>query len=385
MHASWLELFYASFPGLKADTQSPLVANADVLWSALARLLNANAPRTGCALPGGIGEVIAQIAAEQGIADRFTIDFANTGCAAITLGVHKPQPDILIVAHMDRPSFRVRSAASGEIYPVCAVRIPKGGYRCAAKAVRYDPAARGLVVTSHGEFIGGEGSLHYQTSGSLSAIDTIVMDAEPTLTDGVIVGTGLDNCLGVIAALGAALILKAGESALIAANQRVMIAFSDEEEGNPEVFFGHGAARLAHAARPEIGAIICDAHTAGNGLVPQLGGGASHGVVTGQGKGSLVGLNYVALADSMIRDLERKQPGTAQFNDGYLSRSDDMGMSRVTRVLGLIGAPMRDPHTAQESAHLRDLPPTMVWLAMYTAACLGLSPELTRDFALVGQ
>ena len=346
-------------------------SSPDTLWSAFSRLLNANAPRAGCALNGGIGEVIEQIVREQGLEPYFSRNLFNTGNATITMGSEKPQPDVLIVAHMDRPSFRVKSAETGEIYPVCAVRAPMP-YKCDAKAIRYDSEQQTLVIGSRGIFTNGENGLHYQaTQGDLRWYDTIVMDAEPTLIDGVVSGTGLDNCLGVVTGLGLALKLKQIESTLIEQNKRVMIAFSDEEEGIPEFFFGHGAARLAYHVQPTTGVIICDAHPAGGEGNPALGGGAGHGVITGLGRGSLVAPNFVSLAVDLAESVNQARPGTVQLNTGYLSRSDDMGLSRAMRVLGLIGAPMLNAHTAQEQAHINDVPRAINWLMAFTTACLG--------------
>ncbi len=354
----------------------------DVLWSGLSRLLDAHAPRAGCALPGGIGDVIAQLADEQGLSAHFEPTIAQTGNAAITIGAAKPQPDILIVAHMDRPSFRVKSVETGEIYPVCALRVPVG-YTCDAKAIRYDSAQKSLIVGSRGRFVYTIDGLHYHpNTGDLRWYDTIIMDAPPTRKDGIIIGTGLDNSLGVAAALGAAVLLLNDLDDLQAQNKQVMIAFTDEEEGIPDAFFGHGAARLAHHVQPTIGFILCDGHTAGDGMIPQLGQGASHGVITGMGRGSVVAPNFVRLAVDLAESVNAARPVTAQLNTGYLSRSDDMGLSRAMRVLGMIGTPMIKPHTAQEQARLSDVVQTAAWLTMFTAACLGLSPEIAHAYHL---
>ncbi|MDX2159817.1 MAG: M20/M25/M40 family metallo-hydrolase [bacterium] len=377
-----IEHIWDALPGLRTLDDHPLLKADGALESFLLRLLHAHAPRAGCALPGGIGTVIGEIAAEYGLADRFTLNFAGTGNAALDIGAANDQPDIVIVAHMDRPSFRVRDAAAHTIYPVCALRLPAGGYECAAKAIRWDANARSLIVASRGMFTGYGTTLHYHTAGDLRWTDTIVMEAEQTLIDGLITGTGLDNSLGVAAAFGAAVAFQRLEADLIRWQRRILFVFSDEEEGIPDVFFGHGAARLAQHIRPVRGAIICDAHTAGDTLISQVGNGASHGVISGQGKGALVALNGVALAVDLAASLNQTAPGTVQLNSGYLSRSDDMGMARWTRILGMIGVPMHDPHTAHETALVGDVEKTIRWLTQYTAACLGVSPALVDAYAL---
>lgn len=378
-----LEQLFAAFPVLDSTAAFPFIAEPGSVSSPLIRLMNAHAPRAGCTLPGAIGEVISKLVDEYGLSHYFTPNLGNTGNDALILGADKPQPDLLIVAHMDRPSFRVRHTSTGEIYPVCAVRIPEHGYTCAAKALRYDPASQSIEVAAVGKFRAENGIMRFQAeTGDLHPLDTIVMDAHPTLENGQITGTGLDNTLGVLTALGVAFAFAADVNRLIAENKQIMIVFTDEEEGIPEVFFGHGAARLAQIVRPARGAIVCDAQTVGEGTPIQPGAGGSHGVISGAGKGALVPLNAAVLAANLITEVNRWKPGTIQLNTGYLSRSDEMGMSRWTRVLGMVGVPMRDPHTAHESAALADIGNTVVWLTVYVAAVLGLAPEITQAYRL---
>jgi hypothetical protein len=70
------------------------------------------------------------------------------------------------------------------------------------------------------------------------------------------------------------------------------------------------------------------------------------------------------------------------MNTGYLSRSDDMILGQWARVLGLIGSPLTDPHTGQETAHLGDIQAGVWWLAHFLVAALNLVPDLTPRYAL---
>jgi hypothetical protein len=113
-----------------------------------------------------------------------------------------------------------------------------------------------------------------------------------------------------------------------------------------------------------------------------LGGGISHAAASHWGRGSIVPPNYHALALDLAAGLNAVRPATVQFNTGYLSRSDDMILSRWTHILALAGAPLTDPHTGQESAHLGDVQDGVWWLAHFLAATLNLVPDLAPRYAL---
>jgi putative aminopeptidase FrvX len=359
----------------------------DWLWSALARLLSAHAPSGGANLPGAVGGVIRDLAAALDLADRFIPRIGSTGNAGIWLGAQRDQPDLVIAAHMDRPSFRVGSVSSGRLYPICAERFPQGLTQSGAKALRF--ADGRLIAGARGRLLsdkrGEISALHFRAeSGELHAHDTITLDAEPTLIDGIITASGLDNALGVLTALGAAARLRGAEAALIAQDRRALIVFTDQEEGDPTAFFGHGAARLAYAVPPpRIGAICADAQSVVDETGLALGGGAGHGVISSWGRGSVVPPNFAALARDLAAVVNAERPNTVQINDGYISRSDDLALSRWTQILALIGVPMRDAHTDHERAALVDVPSAIHWLTRFSAAALGLDADLARRYALV--
>jgi hypothetical protein len=355
--------------------------DANRLWQDMHRLLVAHAPSGGAWLRGAIIDDIADIGASLGLQDRFIRHIGATGNTGFWLGAEKDVYDVIVVSHMDRPSFKLKG--DGSLYAVCANRFPDGTYTVPAKALRYENGQIGIsakgTLTSVRE--NGKEDLKLDvTSGEIAWWDTITMDVEPTLVDGVITGTGLDNSLGVLTVLGTVAALKAAEAALIAKNRRVLFVLSDLEEGIPEMYFGHGAARLAYAVPPPTyGCVVADAHTV-TPDGPRAGKGVAHGSVSSWSKGSFVAPNYLALGVELAAEANAQQPGTIQMNTGYLSRSDDMVLGRWTQVLGMIGAAMSDAHTGYESAQIADLPRAVWWLSHFTAAVLGMSDEIAAKY-----
>lgn len=374
-------------PGLQpALTNHPFMTNADTLWQALQSLLTAHAPSGGAALPGAILDQVTAIIQQLGLTSQFVPHIGSTGNAGIWLGADKPGLDLLIIAHMDRPTFRVKSVADGILYPMCAIRFPEGGYRVSAKSLRFengrlDVGARGTLIFEHHN--GREVVRMETTSGQLAWYDTIVVEAEPTLTNGIIQGTGLDNCLGVISVLGAAFALKQIEDTLKAQDRRCLLVFSDQEEGVPDAYFGHGAARLTFTVpQPAYGCIVVDGQT----VMPEgplvMGNGTGHGTVSAWSRGAVVPPNYVRLAVDLAESVNQSLPGTVQMNTGYLSRSDDMPLGRWAQILGMIGPPMTDPHTGYERAQIADVQSAIRWLSYFATATLNLDPVMGHKYAI---
>ncbi len=380
-------LINQTLPALRTRlADMPTLRDTEALWPLLERLLVAHAPSSGAALPGGIGDDIAALAGELSLGDRWLPNLEATGNCALWLGAQKPAADLVVVAHMDRPSFRVKSLDDGELFPICANRFPPGEYRVPAKAVRFEDGR--LVVGAAGALVSWKGqgreALHFEAKrGRLAWHDTVLLDVHPLQDGEQVLGTGLDNSLGVLTALLAATALQSVEDILAAHNQRCLFVFSDQEEGPPDGFFGHGAARLTCALPiPTHGAVVVDAHTAGPSSGLSLGSGVSYSAASGWGRGSLVPPNYHALGLALTEALNAQRPGTAQLNTGYLSRSDDMILGRWARVLALVGPPMIDPHTGYERAMLSDVQAGVWWLAYFLAAALGLSAELSARYGL---
>ncbi len=364
----------------------PPLQDMDVLWSLLERLLIAHAPSGGAALPGGIGDTIAAEAGELGMAGRVQ-PLGATGNLALRVGAEGDAPDVVIVAHMDRPSYRVADVEKGTLFPICATRFPQGEYRVPAKAVRFQEGH--LVVGAEGTLVAltarnDKAALRFEpTRGALDWRDTVLMSPQPTCDGARVVGTGLDNSLGTLTALLTAAALHAVEATLRERGRQCLFVFSDLEEGPPQGFFGHGAARLTYAVPPpKLGCVVVDAQTAGEGLGPAPGSGVSYGAASGRGRGSVVPPHALALALDLIADFEAQRPGTVTHNRGYISRSDDLALGRWAPVLALSGPPITDPHTGFEAAHLGDIQGGAWWLAYLLSALLGVAPEIAQRYAL---
>jgi hypothetical protein len=201
---------------------------------------------------------------------------------------------------------------------------------------------------------------------------------------GAVVGLSLIRELApVLTALLTACVLRSLEDTMRERERRCLFVFTDHEEGPPDGFFGHGAARLMHNMEPPTyGCVLVDVQNTGEKHQPQPGLGAGHATASKWGVGSIVPPNYHALAVDLAAGVNAARPNTVQMNYGYLSRSDDMILGRWARVLGLIGPVMTNPHTAQESARLDDVQAAVWWLSYYLCAALNLAPDLTPRYAL---
>jgi hypothetical protein len=383
-----LTALYSAHPELEETLRAhPYLTGTDVIWEDLEALLQAHAPSGAVLLPGGIGDMLHTIIQRRLPSARYEI-LGSTGNSGLSFGAAKAELDLLICAHLDRPTFKVRQTNTGEVYPICAIRIPGERYQCRARAIRY----------AHGHLdYGATGTLFIEQTdkglrfamqteeGMLRERDLVVMDAEPRLTNGLIEGTGLDNCLGVVTLLGLAHTLSTQHYLLEAANLRVMLAFTDQEEGIPEAYFGHGAARLTHyLPQPTLGCMVADGQTVQAEGPLQSQTGTGHGVVSAWSRGTVVPPNYVALAEDLAESVNALHPSTVQMNHGYLSRSDDMALGRWAPILGMIGPPMTGAHTAEEAAYLTDLQAAVRWISHYALAVLGLSSDLKAEYALGG-
>ncbi len=350
------------------------VYSADAIYGYLRRLLAAPAPNSGASLPGAVGDIIGAIAAESGLSLSADPRIRATGALAIEVGAASAAADLLITAHMDRPSFRVLNLADATLYPLCAIRVPHPQYRCRAIALRY--LAGRIETAAEGELqfneVDGQRQIRFDVeSGSLAWGDTVLMAAEPRLVEGRIIGTGLDNATGVLIGLLSARALSAFSDQLAARGHKVIFAFTDQEEGPPDGLFGQGASRLAHALpAPRLGFINIDAHNVDESTGHAPGIGASHAFVSGYGRGSVVPLDYQALATDLAEEVNQARPGTVKLNYGYVSRSDDMLLSLNTRCLALIGVVLENAHTTEETVALEDLVAAVGWISAYVLELL---------------
>ncbi len=348
----------------------PTVA-PEAIYSSLSRLLDAPAPANSCALPGTVGEVIIALADELGLN---CAPFGSTGNLTVELGDPGAPLDLLVTAHMDRPCFRLRRLAEATLYPLCAIRAPGDGYVCEAAALRYIEGR--VTITARGKMRfekddGDECRIRFQAeSGELRAGDTVMMRAAPQLRDGLVIGTGLDNAIGVLVALLSARALKEYAAEAIT-DRRILFAFTDQEEGPPIGLFGQGAARLAKASeQPRLGFINIDGHNIDETAGHILGVGASHAFVSGDGRGSVVPLDYQAMAESLAAQVNEARTGTVRLNYSYVSRSDDMLLSAWARCLGLSGVIVANTHTTEETAALADIVSAAHWIPAFISGIL---------------
>ncbi len=359
---------------LFAKISGDALASPDAIFASLSRLLEAPAPANSCLLPGTVGAVIQQMAAELGLP---CAPIGSTGNLGIEIGDPAAPLDLLISAHMDRPCFRVRSLGGSTLYPLCAVRVPGDGYVCEGVALRFADGRVTIAATGKLRFDAGEGGYRVsfqRDSGALGAGDTLMIRAKPRLQDGLVRGTGLDNAVGaLISLLSARLLLEYSD---IAAGRRVLFAFTDQEEGPPSGLFGQGAARLARVLPPpRLGFINVDGHNRDEASAHLPGVGASHAFVSGDGRGSVVPLDFQALAESLAGQVNQARSGTVRLNYGYVSRSDDMLLSLWARCLGLIGVVVEQPHTTEERAALADIAAAAHWLPAFICAVLQELPD----------
>ena len=343
----------------------------------LSQLVEAHAPANGCQLKGAIGDRIRSMVDEFGL--RLSTDprILSSGNIALEIGAEKADSDLVITAHMDRPSFRVLSEADSTVYPICAIRIAGDEYTTDAKAVRFQDdemtvTARGkLVITSNN----GDYHMTFQAEeGQLNWGDTVLMDAVPQRQGELMIATGLDNVIGVLLALLSARVLQSFSDDLKKQGQKILVVFTDQEEGPPTGLFGQGAARLSAAIPPpRLGFINIDAQnvdaTAGN----VLNVGVAHAFVSGRGRGSVVPLDYQALAESTAQTINTQRPQSVNLNYGYVSRSDDMLLSLWSRCLGLIGVPLANAHTAEETISLNDVVSAVHWIPAFIMTVLNVN------------
>jgi len=355
---------------LLAHISADPAVTGDAIFARLSRLLAAPAPANSCQLPGAVGDVIRALAAELGLT---CAPIGSTGNLAVEIGDGAAPLDLLVSAHMDRPCFRVRNLADATLYPLCAIRVPGDGYSCEAIALRY--ADGRVTVTASGKLRfrarDGDYRITFQPdSGELGPGDMVTMHTTPQLRDGRIIGGGLDNAVGVLLALLSARALQEYAADAIA-SRRILFAFTDQEEGPPIGLFGQGAARLAHVIKPpRLGFINIDGHNVDDGAGHVLGVGASQAFVSGDGRGSVVPLDYQARTESLAAQVNQRRPGTVRLNYSYVSRSDDMLLGAWARCLGLSGVIVAKAHTTEETAALGDVASAAHWIPIFVQALL---------------
>lgn len=370
-------------PGFLAQIDSDAYCSVDAIYGQLKRLLAAPAPNSGAGLPGAVGDVIRELAADLGLRLSDDPRIQATGNLAIEIGAKTEVPDLIITAHMDRPTCRVLNLDEATLYPLCAIRVPRDNYVCDAIAVGYRdggvrPAARGQL---HFRESADDYVIRFEAaSGALSWGDSVLMAAEPKLREGRIIGTGLDNAAGVLIGLLSARALSSLSVSLAERGRKIIFAFTDQEEGPPIGLFGQGAARLLGAlGPPRLGFINIDGHNVDEALGQAPGIGASHAFVSGYGRGSVVPLEYQALAAQLADRVNQHNPGAVRLNYSYVSRSDDMLLSTRSRCLGLIGVTLANAHTAEETVSLEDVAAAVRWVGAFVSSVIDFTAEYPKS------
>ena len=266
---------------LLAHIAADPVCASDTIFDNLSRLLAAPAPANSCQLPGTVGEVIGAIATELHLP---CAPLGSTGNLAIEIGDPAAPLDLLVTAHMDRPCYRVLNLDEATLYPLCAIRVPHNNYECEGIGARYVDDR--VIISARGKlrFVeeGGDYRISFRVeSGDLRWGDTVATYTKPTVSDGLVIGAGLDNGVGVMLALLSAHALRQ-YAAEAMAGRKIIFVFTDQEEGPPIGLFGQGAARLAHILPPpRLGFVNIDGHNVDESLGHVPGVGASQALVSG--------------------------------------------------------------------------------------------------------
>ena len=357
-----------NIPNLSQVLQTHTLLNdSNWLWNFFELLIPTHAPSSGSILPGSVGYHVLDMIETFDLSSRLATELKPTGNFGLNFGADKSTIDLLVVSHLDRPTFRVRSLPDKTLFPICADRFPEGEYSCMAKAIRYDgekliAGARGLL---HSNRQNGQNNLRLEVQeGELQWHDMILMDTQPTRNGDTIIGVGLDNLLGVLINLLTATILCEIETILLEKGYRVLLVFTDQEEAPPHGFFGYGASRLTYLfPPPTLGFITVDGQNTGAPFNAKHGQGVGHGFVSGDGRGAIVPPDLQYMAITLADEINELRPNTVQMNYDYLSRSDDMALHYWGRPLGMLGAPLSNAHTGEETAHLSDVVSGVWWLS----------------------
>ncbi len=380
-----LEQIWSTIPGLQdALVQHPLVQDREQVWVMLRQLLLAHAPSTGVTLPGAIFDQVSDVAAAIGLADRLDTGLAGIGNGGLWLGVAKPRADLVVVAHLDRLSFRLRAlyddrnAALSPIYPV-ELTLPLT--QCTAKALRFSAEQGRLQLSARGELLPvkeAESLAFFRADeGTIAWPDTITLGQMPTLRGELVEGCGLDNVAGVLMTLGAAAVLRQVEETMLEHNRRCLFFFHDRHNGLPDALTGRGDSAYVS---PALGTVIVGGQVISRASVLKHGAGAAYAFATDCDWH--VPLNFQQFTRDLAEEYDQVMPAKAQYNRGGIS-CQDVGIGRHRgRILGMTGPPLSCLHAGQERGSLKDLQAGIWWLSAFLAAVLNLVPGVTARYAL---
>lgn len=376
-----LEQLWRAVPGLEsAIRQQPLATDREATWVMLRSLLQAFAPSTGTTLPNGILDQVSDIAAAFGLADRLEADLGGVGNAGLWLGVAGGQADLLVVAHLDRQTFRIdRVEPDGRLArltPVCTTMPFVEVASAPGRALRMQDGR--LEVGARGRLQADRQGIFFQVEeGQLSPSDLITADGNLRRQGDRVSGGGLDNTAGVLSALGAAAALRRVEESLLEYDRRCLFVFPDRQDYSLTALMA-----ASPALRPVLGTIIVDVVGATDaGARP--GAGAVCVLTGSQADGLIVPLNYQQLAQMLAVALNDARPGSVQLWHACPEEWPDAASGSLReRVLGYIGPVISKARPGDETVHLPDVQAVVWWLACYIAAVLNLAPGVTGQYAL---
>ncbi len=382
-----VEQLWQAVPGLQsAIVRQPLVQDREQAWVLLRQLMLAHAPTAGVTLPGAIFDQVTDIAASFGLADRLGPHLAGTGNPGLWVGVEKEWADLVVVAHLDRPTFRVSMLHGPHTATLSPVDGPGGAFTSsAARALRYDPDARKLRVVAQGRVRLVEGAapsaLLFETdSGAVSALDMILLELPPVREGALVHGSGLDNCAGVLAALGAAAILREVEEVLVEQNRRCLFVFSGRQSVLPGAVGLRGSASAA--VPPSLGMVLVDVLTVGHGTPVSLGEGTCFTFAEEREGGLLVPPHYRRLTQDLAQALVGWPLSVEARRFQGMPSHSQCSASHPAQIVSLTGPPIQTTPSGGETMHLGDLQTAVKWLACLLPIVLNLVPAITVRYAL---
>jgi|GEM_PF-591566 len=385
-----LNQLWQAIPALQAAFEDQAWGeDREKVWVLLRRLMTAPAPSGGVTLPGAIFDELTDIAAAFGLADRLDADLAGMGSGGLWLGVEKDHPDLLVLTHLDRPSFRVHSLEEAQNPVLFSLVVPspiEATIRLPARALRYDPDRGQLVTAARGQLFslldhdnGDEALWVFQVqSGAVSCLDTITLDFAPVRQGDVIQGSGLDNAAGVLTALGAAALLRQAEQALLEQNRRCLFLFCDQH--TTEIGAGRRPEGIVWSW-PALGSVIVDAQPVHHAPVLRHGAGIGYAFASAGENGLIVPPHYQCLTHDLAQAFNdfTSQPMAQAHCRTAAHRYHHLGRGRT---LGLFGPSLSYTAQGMEQVSLRDIQAGIGWLACFLALTLNLVPEVVARYAL---
>ncbi|MFC1959188.1 hypothetical protein ACFLYO_00610 [Chloroflexota bacterium] len=361
-----------------------LVADAESVWVMLRQLMLAYAPSTGAVLPGSIFEQVSDIAAVFGLADRLDISLGGAGCAGLWLGVAKEQVDLVVLAHLDRLTFRVQSVQDEHtalVSPICVTNMSNEIVPAPARSFRFNAQRGRIQVVAQGQLsLGPDDAYYFEIErGSLAPLDLITLDLQPRRQGSWVRGSGLDNAAGVLSTLAVASVLRQVEEVLLEHNRRCLFIFPDRQDFSPDMLWTNG---LGQNIRPALGTVMVDGQVIESETLHYEAGMGYSFASSGQ-CGLLVPTNYQQLTWDLASTFETYMPAIAQHN--YVVGP---GLSQPCigdfrgRILGLMGPPVSSPHAGQEIVHIKDIQAGIWWLSCYLSFVLELVPSVSVKYAL---